>query len=315
MIETPTPPPSTFVDDSRHIGTSMNVEATITANGLGRDFGTTRVLRDVNLAVAPGRVCALLGPNGAGKTTLLKLLMGLIEPTHGHAMLLNHSCWPATRYVVSRTGCLLDGFEPPPSTRLKHLLALSESAGPRFDHERALQLLESHGLERSRSWSSLSKGQKRWVLLVLLLCRGCEVLLLDEPADGLDPQTRIELYQLIRREANDRNITVLVATHVLSDIERVADDVCILHRNSIVLQSGLEELREQLWIVEYDAVPPDGWMPHGVEMVKAAASVVGKNCLMLRDYEDVINAHQFPNEARRRKATLEEFFLAVTSSS
>ena len=311
MIETPAP---LSVDaDSLHAGLTRDAEPAIIASGLGRDFGTSRVLRDVNLSVAPGRVCALLGPNGAGKTTLLKLLMGLIEPTHGNAMLLNYSCWPAARHAVSRTGCLLDGFEPPHSTRLKHLLKLSESAGPSFDPARARQLLESHHLKSSRSWSSLSKGQKRWVLLVLLLCRGCEILLLDEPADGLDPQTRIELYQLIRREANDRNITVLVATHVLSDIERVADEVCILHRNSILLQSDLEELREQLWIVECDPVPPDGWLPHGVELVKAAASVVGDNGFMLRDHDNVLNVQPLPNEVRRRKATLEEFFLAVTS--
>lgn len=312
MIETPAPPPLSVDEDSLQVGLTMNGKPAIIANGLGRDFGTTRVLRDVNLSVAAGRVCALLGPNGAGKTTLLKLLMGLIEPTDGTAMLLNHACWPPAPHVVSRTGCLLDGFEPPPSTRLKHLLALSESAGLSFDPSRALQLLESHGLKPSRSWSSLSKGQKRWVLLVLLLCRGCEILLLDEPADGLDPQTRIELYQLIRREANDRNIAVLVATHVLSDIERVADDVCILHRNSILLQSDLEELREQLWIVECDPVPPEGWMPHGMELVKAAASVVGENGFMLRDHDDMLNSQQLPNEVRRRKATLEEFFLAVT---
>lgn len=313
MIETPAPPPFPVVDDSIYVGLTISAEPAIIANGLGRDFGKTRVLRDVNLSVAPGRVCALLGPNGAGKTTLLKLLMGLIEPTRGNAILLNHSCWPAGRHVVSRTGCLLDGFEPPPSTRLRHLLALSEAAGPTFDQSRASQLLDSHGLKSSRNWSSLSKGQKRWVLLVLLLCRGCEILLLDEPADGLDPQTRIELYQLIRREANDRNITVLVATHVLSDIERIADDVCILHRNSILLQSDLEELREQLWIVECDPVPPDGWLPQGVELVKAAAAIVGENGFMLRDHDDVLSSQQLPNEVRRRKATLEEFFLAVTS--
>ncbi len=314
MTET-SAPPFPVVDDSVHVGPTLNAESAIIANSLCRDFGTTRVLRDVNLSVASGRVCALLGPNGAGKTTLLKLLMGLIEPTHGNATLLSQCCWPSTRQVLRRTGCLLDGFEPPPSTRLQHLLALSESAGPKFDSSRALQLLESHSLKASRSWSSLSKGQKRWVLLVLLLCRGCEILLLDEPADGLDPQTRIELYQLIRREANDRNITVLVATHVLSDIERVADDVCILHRNSILLQSDLEELREQLWIVECDPVPAEGWLPHGVKLVKAAETVVGENGFMLRDHDDVLNNQPVPNEVRRRKATLEEFFLAVTSSA
>ena len=100
MIETPAPPPFALVNDSLHVGMTMNAEAAIIANGLGRDFGTTRVLRDVSMSVAPGRVCALLGPNGAGKTTLLKLLMGLIEPTYGNATLLDHSCWPPARPPV-----------------------------------------------------------------------------------------------------------------------------------------------------------------------------------------------------------------------
>jgi len=313
MINTPVADTSQIAGSSFEDGAMRSAESTIKANGLGRDFGKTRVLHDVNLSVAKGRVCALLGPNGAGKTTLLKLLMGLIEPTRGSARLLNHSCWPAVHAAVSRTGCLLDGFEPPPGTRLHYLLTLSDAAGPAFDQSRAVQLLESHGLTTSRIWFSLSKGQKRWVLLVLLLCRGCEVLLLDEPADGLDPQTRIELYQVIRREANDRNITVLVATHVLSDIERVADDISILHRNAILLQSDLEELREQVWIVECEHAAPDASLPSGVELVTAKAAIVGENGLMLRDHASVLSSHQLPNEVRRRKATLEEFFLAVTS--
>lgn len=315
MIETPVAHSSSPAGSAILDGVELHAAPAITTTRLGRDFGKTRVLHDVVLSVAKGRVCALLGPNGAGKTTLLKLLMGLIEPTRGNATLLGHPCWPANRSIVSLTGCLLDGFEPPPSTRLRHLMALSDAAGPAFNHARALQLLESHGLKTSRVWSSLSKGQKRWVLLVLLLCRGCEILLLDEPADGLDPQTRIELYQLIRREANDRDISVIVATHVLSDIERVADDICILHRNSILLQSDLEELREQLWVIECDPIAPDGWLPTGVEHVHAKSSIIGENEVMLRDHKGVLSAQHMPNEVRRRKATLEEFFLAVTSSA
>ncbi|MEJ7590018.1 MAG: AAA family ATPase [Planctomycetaceae bacterium] len=239
--------------------------------------------------------------------------MGLIEPTRGYAQLLDHPCWPAARSAVSRTGCLLDGFEPPPSTRIRHLMALSDATGPTFEAARARQLLTSHGLEISRTWSSLSKGQKRWVLLVLLLCRGCEVLLLDEPADGLDPQTRIELYQLIRHEANNRDITVLVATHVLSDIERVADRICILHQRSILLASDLEELREQLWIVECDPAPAAISLPTGVEMMKGGAAMAGESGVMVRDPAGILSSQELPYEIRRRRATLEEFFLAVTS--
>ena len=107
--------------------------------------------------------------------------------------------------------------------------------------------------------------------------------MLDESTDGLDPQTRIERYQLIRREANDRDISVLGATHMRSDIERMADDIYILHCNSMLLQSGLEELREQLWVIECDPIAPNDWLPSGVEMVQTKSSIIGQNEMMLRN--------------------------------
>ncbi len=175
----------------------------IRAEKLSRDFGKTNVLKDVSLNVETGGVCALLGTNGAGKTTLLKLLMGLIQPSSGCSGVLQDAAWPRGGEMLQKTGCLLDGFEPPRSTQIRHLMDIGRAIGPKFDESGIQELLSSHRLAVTRRWSTLSKGQKRWVLLAMLLCRQCDVLLLDEPADGLDPQSRIELYQLIRQQAKN----------------------------------------------------------------------------------------------------------------
>ncbi|MDB5387608.1 MAG: ytrB 1 [Planctomycetaceae bacterium] len=285
----------------------------IETSKLGRDFGSKKVLQDVSFAIPAGNVCALLGKNGVGKTTLLKLLMGLIQATEGTSCLLGDQDWPRAASTLRRTGCLLDGFEPPKATQIRHLLDLGRATGTEFDESSARKLLKERGLEPRCRWSTLSKGQRRWVLLTLLLCRKCDVLLLDEPADGLDPQSRIELYQLIRQQANDRNVTALIATHVITDIERVADQVCILHDKSILFQADLEDLREQVQVIDFDASPPLTQLPAGVERLHVVNG--GSVQWWLRDRTDALESARFENEIRRRKASLEELFIALTGNS
>ena len=282
----------------------------IRADKLSRDFGKTNVLNKLSLNVQTGSVCALLGTNGAGKTTLLKLLMGLIQPTSGGSEVLQDAAWPRSAEMLQKTGCLLDGFEPTRSTQIRHLMDISGAIGPQFDEPWIQALLSSHGLAITRRWSTLSKGQKRWVLLAMLLCRQCDVLLLDEPADGLDPQSRIELYQLIRQQANDHNVTALIATHVITDIERVADQVCILHNKSILLHADLEELREQVHVIDCDAPPSLAGLPDGVDRLYEERGEVTQ--VWLRDCNGRLGAVAFEHEVRRRKASLEELFIALT---
>ena len=284
----------------------------IHAEKLSRDFGTTNVLKDLSLNVETGSVCALLGTNGAGKTTLLKLLMGLIQPTSGSSSVLQDAAWPRDAEMLQKTGCLLDGFEPPRSTQIRHLVDISRAIGPQFDESWIQALLSSHGLAATRRWSTLSKGQKRWVLLAMLVCRQCDVLLLDEPADGLDPQSRIELYQLIRKQANDRNVTALIATHVITDIERVADQVCILHNKSILLHADLDELREEVYVIELDSSPSLVNLPEGIDCLHEERGEI--TSVWLRDRSGGLGKVLIEHEVRRRKASLEEFFIALTGS-
>ena len=285
-------------------------DVVIRTDQLSRSFGRKEILQRIGLEVERGSVCALLGPNGAGKTTLLKLLSGLIQPTQGRCEILGDADWPRNWTALRSTGCLIDGFEPPASTRIRHLLRLNQGMRSQFDQQRANELLQRRKLASSRTWSTLSKGQRRWVLLIMLLCRNCEVLLLDEPADGLDPETRQELYQLIREEANNRELTALIATHIITDIERVADQVCILNEGSLELQASLEDLREQVCVIECDERPDLDQLPAGVELLHRQGGAT--TTLWLRDRELQLADREIPFETGRRTAGLEELFLLLT---
>ncbi len=206
----------------------MTTGAIISTAGLSRDFGTKRALDKVILEIMPARIVALLGPNGAGKTTFLKLLSGALEPTEGSASLFREPSRHLPAQTLQRFSVMLDGEEPPAWVKLQLLLDLEAEAKPHIDHAACVQALQSHDLAVNARYGTLSKGQKRWVQAMLCLCSGSELLLLDEPSEGLDPAARRELYDRIRTYANDHSATLIVATHLIHDIERIADEVAIL---------------------------------------------------------------------------------------
>jgi len=279
----------------------------LSVSSLCRSFGSHQVLFDVKLELHRGTVCSLLGSNGAGKTTLLKLLMGLIGPTSGESTILGDNGLPRTASSLMATGCLIDGFEPPSGTRIDHLLSLSADASANFDLERANTLLAEKRLATKTVWKTLSKGQKRWTLLVMLLCRRCDLLLLDEPADGLDPESRQQLYQLIRREVNDRNMTALITTHIINDIERITDEFCILHQGRMIFQDNLEDLRDQVFAIESAEVIE---FPAEVQLLRSEHGESAS--YWVRDPCGVLENSVLPGEIRRRGVGLEELYLAVT---
>lgn len=218
------------------------------------------VLWNIDYQAPSGKLIAIVGPNGSGKTTLLKLVRGLIQPTTGTATLLGQDGRRLTNEVTSRVACLFEGFVPPRATTVRQLFELQASASPKFDRAAAERWCAKRELPLSRRLSSFSKGQQRWVMLGLALASGAEVLLFDEPADGLDPSARRELYDAIRDHANEHNVTAIVSTHVIGDIERVADELLLLRKGQVDLHAALEDLREQVCEVETSvAHPPRSW--------------------------------------------------------
>ena len=277
---------------------------------LTRDFGGKVVLEDVSLTVGTGEVLALLGPNGVGKSTLLKLISGLLMPSRGAAKLWGESCWPPSAEMY-RVACVLDGMSPPSGTRVREIMSLKSCVSPRFDWKLATSLCEQHQISTASRWRTLSKGQKRWVLLVSAIASGADLLVLDEPADGLDVATRLELYGLLREQSNDRGVTSIIASHIIADVERIADDVVILANGRVRLHSPLEQLRDEVFEVELPLETDDSLISPMAEVISsrrasdALIAVIRFRSLHLAEQE-------FPGEISRRRVSLEDLYLAYT---
>lgn len=292
-------------------------EWAIQTDGLGRQFGRRRALDRFTMKVPAGRVVALLGPNGAGKTTLMRLLLGLIEPTEGSARVLGHPVRDLPGDVACRIVGMGEGYEPPRWANLKSMMNLQASASPRFDMGKAAWLLDTHGLDPAQRYTTLSKGQKRWALATLALASGADLLMFDEPADGLDPSARIRLYEHLRDYATQQNATVLVTTHIISDIERVADDVAMINNGRLSLYASLEDIREHVREVE---LPETRCLPSFDRSVRLLGrKLVGTTLLawVICDVDDAGERleRMADGQARVRTCNLESVYLALSEYS
>lgn len=204
-------------------------------------------LQAASLTLQPGVCTAIVGPNGSGKTTLLKLALGLIRPDRGVVRVLGQEVRPFPRTLTGRVLSVIDSIEPPPWVTVSDTASLYQSIAPeRFDPAFAQSALAELRVAPRQCYRSLSKGQRRWLLNVLALACRPDLLVLDEPTDGLDPVARPRLYQMVRQLINERGASVLFATHILSEVDRAADRVLFMDVGRIVFEADLEMLREQI---------------------------------------------------------------------
>lgn len=210
----------------------MTPDGGIRAQGVRRSFGPVHAVADVDLVAAPGRVTALIGPNGSGKTTLLLMLAGLLAPDAGSIRVGGAD--PVTQNYVarSRTGWMPDVFGTWDSLTAREVLT-TVAAAYRIDtvagRNRASELLELVHLSELADQPAhvLSRGQKQRLGLARALVHDPDVLLLDEPASGLDPRSRVDLRVLVRRLAAEGK-TILVSSHVLTELDEMADDAVFI---------------------------------------------------------------------------------------
>jgi ABC-2 type transport system ATP-binding protein len=216
----------------------------IAVDGLTRFYGPKRGVEDLSFTVEQGEIFGFLGPNGAGKTTTIRLLMGLIRPTRGSARVFGLDCWRDAPAVKSRVGYV------PGDARLYETMTgaqfLDFLAGFRsgLDPARRRMLVERFQVELTRPVKHLSKGNRQKLALVQALMHNPPVLLLDEPSSGLDPLMQGELLALLREE-RDRGKTVFLSSHLLHEVERVADRVGIIRDGLLVAIAPIDELKRQ----------------------------------------------------------------------
>jgi len=217
---------------------TMNI---IETGGLGKRYGSTWALRECTLAIPAGHVAALVGPNGAGKTTLLKLAVGLAEPTAGAITVLggNPAGSPA---ALDGIGFVAQDTPMYKNLSTADMLHLTRNLNHRFDQRYAKERLAELGIPLSRKAGKLSGGQQAQLALTLALARRPRLLILDEPVAMLDPLARHDFMATVLAAAADHGMSVLLSSHVLAELERVADYLILLSQGRVQVAGEVDDL-------------------------------------------------------------------------
>ena len=213
----------------------------IEIKNLFKEFDGKFALNNVNLNIESGKIVGLLGPNGSGKTTLIKLLNKLLVPSGGELYIDGLAPGIETKKIVSY---LPDKSYLNEWMDAKELINFFSDFYEDFDSKKAYQMLESLNISPNDKLKNMSKGTKEKVQLILVMSRKAKLYLLDEPLGGVDPASRDYILKTIINNYSDDS-TVIISTHLISDIEKVLDQVIFIKNGSIVLNGDADEIREE----------------------------------------------------------------------
>lgn len=198
-------------------------------------------LDHLNLTIGRGKIIGLLGPNGSGKTTMTKLLNGLLVASEGEVLINGKAPGPESKSIVSY---LPERTYFQNSMKVKELIAYFSDFYQDFRPERAKQMLAGLNISEDARLKTLSKGTREKVQLIMVMSRNAQLYILDEPIAGVDPAARDYILKTIITNYNE-NATVIISTHLISDIERVLDEVIFIRDGRLILQETVEEIREK----------------------------------------------------------------------
>ena len=208
---------------------------------LSKSFGDKEVLKNVNLEISEGRIIGLLGKNGTGKSTLIKLINDLLTATSGEILIKGEKIGVESKKIISY---LPERTYLDKSWTVLEVIKFFEEFYDNFDADKARKLLSDLSLDPAMKLSKMSKGMQEKVQLVLVMSRSADLYILDEPLGGVDPATREYILDTILSNFNE-GATVLLSTHLISDIERILDEVIFINNGEIVLHELADELRER----------------------------------------------------------------------
>jgi ABC-2 type transport system ATP-binding protein len=226
------------------MGGLMVSESVIRVSELTRRFGATTALASVSLSMQRGAVYGLVGANGAGKTTLIKHVLGLLRAESGSVRVFGLDPVADPVGVLSRIGYLSEEKDLPGWMRVDELIRYSRAFYPAWDDAYAEDLRRAFALDSAARIKDLSRGQRARAGLLIALAHRPELLVLDEPSSGLDPIVRRDILGAVMRTIADEGRTVLFSSHLLEEVEQVADHVTMISQGRIVLSGRLDAVKE-----------------------------------------------------------------------
>jgi ABC-2 type transport system ATP-binding protein len=280
----------------------------VAAEGLGKRYGRTWALRDCSLVVPKGCVLGLVGANGAGKTTLLHLMVGLLQPSAGRVTVLGGP--PATSpAALARVGFLAQDAPLYSTLTIEDHLRLGAHMNPRWDASAAQARIDELGLDLKQRAGQLSGGQRAQVALTLAVEKRPELLVLDEPVAGLDPLARRDFLKLLMENVGEHDLTVVLSSHLIGDIERVCNRLVVLAASRVRLTGEVQELLATHRLLvgpRSDGLP----IPGGVEVIDESSTDRQRTLVVRTPAEATFDERWTSSEL-----TLEDVVLAYLGQS
>ncbi|MFC5181651.1 ABC transporter ATP-binding protein [Actinomadura harenae] len=216
--------------------------AALETERLGMRFGRSWALRDCTVSLPAGAVVALVGPNGAGKTTLMNLVCGLLRPTEGRVRVFGEDADSGSAEALARVGFVAQEHPLYRGMTVAELLRMGRALNPRFDRNLAEMRLGALGIPLDRRAGALSGGQQAQVALALALSKRPELLVLDEPLASLDPVARRDFTRTLMSAVAEDEVTVLLSSHVIADLEAVCDRLLVLDHGTVRLDGAIDDV-------------------------------------------------------------------------
>jgi ABC-2 type transport system ATP-binding protein len=235
--------------------------AALRADRLGKRYGRVWALRDCTFSVPAGSVVGLVGPNGAGKTTLLSLTVGLLAATEGEIAVLGQRSRAYTADTLARVSYLAQDHPLYGGFTVADMLHLGRSMNPRWDQALARARLDRLGIPLERKIKTLSGGQQAQISLTMALAKRAPLLALDEPVASLDPIARLEFMRDVMAAAADTGLTVIIASHVISELERLCDWLLLLTAGRLQLAGPVDDLVAAHQVLTVPRAAPDAELP------------------------------------------------------
>jgi ABC-2 type transport system ATP-binding protein len=286
--------------------------------GLTKQYKDITALDGLNLNVPTNSIFGLLGRNGAGKTTAIKILMGMVYPTSGRASVFGLAPDRSAPSVAirQRTGFVNEERDLYDFLTIAELIAFTASFFPHWRADLAQRYMRSFDLPESRIVKTLSRGTRTKLALLLAICRGAELLILDESTSGLDPVASEEVLQALVGHVASEGATVFFSSHQISEIEQVADHIAIIDQGRTVLEGTLDDLREAYRRIElvFDGdAPAAQFRSPGVARVERKGRML--TILASAGVEQIIEEARSlePASVEARPIALKEIFLDIVS--
>ena len=286
----------------------------IRIKNISKSFGTIKAVNQMDLTIQNGLVFGMLGTNGAGKSTLLRMMAGILKPDSGQIYIDGEPVWDNPK-AKSKCFYISDDQFYYPNATPSDLISFYKNYYPTFDETRFREMLNHFDLDDTRKINTFSKGMKKQVSILLGICANVPYLLCDETFDGLDPVMRQAIKSLFEKEIGERELTPIIASHNLRELEDICDHIGILHKGGVLLSKDLEDLRCNLLKVQC-VLPPetDEQLKQSLDILKIQRRGKLLTMTVRGQEETVMNVIKSlePIYYESLPLTLEEIFISET---